>query len=440
MKLSRRLGLDRPDLRAWAMYDWANSAYVTVIIGAVFPIYFATVACQQDPPLDASVASGRFTLTTSIAMAFVAVLSPILGAIADRAPVKKRMIAIFATAGALAAGGLAFVGPGDWVLGAVLFGLGNVCVTASFVAYDALLPLLARDDELDRVSSAGYAIGYLGGGLLLAFDVLLIQKHTMFGIADKGDATRLAFVTVAVWWIVFAIPLYRRVREPPVAPRPARGNLVVATFRDVASTFRSLRKYKQATLMLVAFLLYNDGIGTIIRVATTYGAEIGLDTGTMITAFLIVQFIGIPFTFVFGALAGKIGARPAIFCALCIYAVVSVLGYYMTSSLHFFLLAMLVGIAQGGAQALSRSLFASMIPRQRAGEFFGLFAVFDKFAGIFGPLLFAATVTLLGSSRPAILSLIGFFVVGGILLALVDVEKGQQQAREEETAIEAGAA
>jgi MFS transporter, UMF1 family len=433
-KLLTRLALHRPELRAWAMYDWANSAFVTTIVAAIFPIYFASVASAG---AEGSVATRRLAVATAIALAIVAVLAPVLGALADRAPIKKKLLGTFLILGVGATAAMVLIGEGQWQLAAVLFVLGNIGASGSFVFYDALLPHIARDDELDRVSTAGYALGYVGGGVLLAVNVAWILKPHWFGLADAAAASRLAFLSVAVWWAVFSLPLFRRVPEPPVRlGGGARGaGLVRASFRGLATTFRELRKFRQATLFLFAFLVYNDGIGTIIRVAAIYGTEIGLEAGTLITAILLVQFIGIPASFLFGQLAGRIRAKRAIYVALAVYALVSVLGYLMTTATHFFLLAILVGLVQGGAQALSRSLFASMIPRARSSEFFGLFAVFEKFAGIFGPALFALAIVVTGSSREAILTVIAFFVVGGVLLWFVDVDEGRRVARQADAAI-----
>jgi UMF1 family MFS transporter len=307
----------------------------------------------------------------------------------------------------------------------------NIGVSASFVFYDSLLPHIATPDEMDRVSSAGYALGYIGGGLLLALNLAWILKPAMFGLPDAGVASRLSFLSVAVWWLVFSIPLFRRVSEPVVRPHdlpPGLGPLT-ASFRQLIGTLRELTRYRQAFLMLLAFLIYNDGVGTIIRMAGPYGKEIGLPEDALIAAFVMVQFVGIPFAFAFGWLAGQIGAKTSIFVALVVYMVISVIAYYMTNVWQFFLLSFLVATVQGGSQALSRSLFATMIPRHKSSEFFGFFGVFEKFAGIVGPAIFAITVRATGSSRNAILSVIGFFVVGAVLLWMVDVEKGQLAAR-----------
>ncbi len=438
--LLERMGLGRPELRAWAMYDWAASSVQTTIMVAVFPIYFVKVAGAG---IAESGATQRLATINSIALVIIALVSPLLGAISDYRAAKKRFTAIFMGVGVVACCGLFLVGRGDLDLASWLFIAIMVGVAGSYVFYEALLPHVAAPGEIDRVSTAGYAIGYLGGGVLLALNLAWIQMPGRFGLpAGEGlteaEATlpaRLAFLSVAAWWALFSIPLFRRVPEPPlrieVDERPGESP-VRAAFVRLAETFRELRSYRQAFLLLLAFLVYNDGIQTIIKMATAYGTEIGIGESELITAVLMVQFVGVPFAFLFGTLASRIGAKRSIFLGLLAYAVITIIGYFMTTAAHFFILAGLVGMVQGGTQALSRSLFATMIPAHKSGEFFGFYSVFEKFSSIFGPLLFTVTIALTGSSRNAILSVIAFFIVGAIVLAFVDVAKGQKAARDAE--------
>ena len=430
--LLRRIGLDRPELRAWALYDWANSAFQATIVTAIFPIYFSSVAAADLTPSDAT---GHLAMATTIALSTVAVLSPVLGAVADYAAVKKKMLGYFLGLGVLATACMFFIERGDWMLASLLFVLGNIGVSGTLVFYYSLLPHIAREEELDRVSTAGYALGYLGGGLLLAVNMAWVLKPGLFGIPGAGMASRLSFLSVAAWWLGFSIPLFRSVPEPPrrlEADEYASGNAVRSAFTRLRETLRELRSYKQAFLLIVAFVIYNDGIGTIIRMASIYGTEIGISPSALIPAILLVQFVGIPFALLFGILASRIGAKRSIFLSLAVYTGISVLAYLMKTALHFYLVAVLVGTVQGGSQALSRSLFATMIPRHKSSEFFAFFGVFEKFAGIAGPAIFAGTVAATGSSRNAVLSVIAFFVVGAILLAFVDVAEGQRAAREAE--------
>jgi len=272
----------------------------------------------------------------------------------------------------------------------------------------------------------------LGGGLLLAVNLLMIQNPGLFGLTDAGVGTRLSLASVGVWWAIFSIPLFRKVPEPAIAAAAGEVREKVSLalgIRRLKATFAELRRYKQAFLLLLAFVIYNDGIQTIIRMASLYGANMGLDDGAMITALLMTQFIGVPAAFAFGMIASKIGAKTAVFIGLFVYAAISILGYYMTTAAHFFALAGLVGLVQGGTQALSRSLFASMIPKQKSSEFFAFFGVFERYAGILGPLVFGWVAAYWGNSRNAILAVVVFFIIGALLLTRVDVEAGRREAR-----------
>ena len=427
-QLLARVGLSRPELRAWAMYDWANSAFWSTVVTAVFPPFFSSYAAAGLAPVEAT---ARFAWATTIAAVIIAVLGPILGAIADYRAWKKRLLAVFVTIGVTATLLMVAIERGDWLFATLVFMVGNIAVSTTLVFYDSLLPHIARPDEIDRVSTAGFAIGFIGGGIVLLLNLAWILSPTTFGLPDTVAAIKLSFVSVAVWWAVFSLPLLRRVPEPPAtigANETAGTNPVRVAFTRVRETFRELRTLRQAFLMLVAFLLYNDGIQTMIRMASIYGAEVGIDQNAQIAAFVIVQFVGVPFSFAFGMLADRIGAKPALFGGLAVYTGISILGYFMTSAWHFFALAFLVGMVQGGSQALSRSLFARMIPKHKSSEYFGFYSVFEKFAGVAGPAVFATSVTLFGSSRVAVLSVIGFFIAGALVLTRVNVAEGEAQA------------
>jgi UMF1 family MFS transporter len=427
-----KLGLHRRELRAWAMYDWALSGLQTVIMTAVFPVYFVKVAAAD---LTGSGGVQQLARANTIAMLIVAVLSPVLGAIADYSAAKKRFLALYTMIGAIAAVAMFGIDRGDLLLASSLYILALVGATGCMVFYESLLPHIASRDEMDRVSTAGYAMGYLGGGILVALNLAWIQKPDWFGLPGGTLPPRLAFVSVGVWWILFSLPLFYRVPEPPrqlEGDESPGANPVRVAFQRLGETLRELRSYKQAFLMLVAFMIYNDGIQTIVKMATAYGTEIGIDDAALIAAVVMVQFVGVPFAFLFGRFAAKIGTKPAILIGLVVYAAISVLGYFMRTATHFFMLAGLVGMVQGGTQALSRSLFASMIPPHKSGEFFGFYSVFDKFAGVLGPLFFTIAISATGSSRNAILSIIAFFIVGGLVLLRVDVREGQQLAQERE--------
>lgn len=429
-----RLALHRPELRGWALYDWANSAFFTVVITAVFPIFFLSVVARDLPEDERR---RVFGWATTLSLCVVAVLSPLFGAVADYARLKKKLFAPFLALGVLSTAGLYFVGPGDWKLACWLFGLANIGAAGSFVFYDALLSSVGREDEIDRLSTNAYALGYLGGGLCLGLCLLLIKKPALFGIVIAADAdafekslpARIGFLLVAAWWAVFSIPFFRHVREPdlPLEHDEVAGtNPVRAAVVRLTETFRELSRYKHTLLFLLAFLAYNDGIGTILRMATVIGEERKISQETMMTSILVIQFVGIPFSVMFGRLADRFGPKRSILAALAVFVVVCALGYRLSTSNDFIAMAGLVGMVQGGAQALSRSLFASLVPKHKAGEFFGLFSTLEKFSGVLGPLVFSLAPTL----GFAILATNGFFVLGGVLLLFVDVERGRAVARE----------
>jgi UMF1 family MFS transporter len=642
----------RRRIRAWAMYDWANSAFATTILAAVLPIYYSRVAGVT--LRSEAVATQYWTISLSIALFFIALASPVLGTISDLRRGKKPMLAVSAGVGIVATGLLALVGSGDWLLASIFFVVGRIGFGASLIFYDSLLPHVARTEDQNRVSSLGYALGYLGGGLLLAINAVMII------VLGEVPGSRWSFLSVAVWWAVFSIPLLRRVPEPPaVTERGEKVEVFRASFRRMRETFRELRRFRQLLRFLIAFLIYADGIGTIIGVAAIYGAELGFGATDLILALLLVQFVGIPFTLLFGSIPGESGgherrraafvafvlfnlvalpvvgiiggralawdtvgrSRPdfaavddavgqgeypvtdsavgldgawavtpradlgrgaasaytfsdqpgnqvrlrfngrevevtyargpdfgivavlvdgqpaldddgqpltidgynaalryeeketvdagsdgvhtltlevtsdrnadssgtragigglevlppmrvsnlgvilgilliveaagalfalalgrplfgrltsrldtkrTILLALCLYVVIAVWGFFLDAVMEFWFLAWMVAIVQGASQALSRSLYAGMCPAPLSGEFFGFFAIMEKFSSFFGPLLFAAAVAIFGSSRPAVLSVIAFFVVGGYLLTRVDVEEGKRAARQEE--------
>ncbi len=428
--------MNKKTIFGWTMYDWANSAFATVMMSAVLPIFYTKVAGAN---LEATTATAYWGYTQSIAMLIVAFLAPILGAIADYSRSKKKFLTFFLFMGAIASSLLFFSGEGDYLLVSFLFIIGMVGFSGGNVFYDAFLPEIAPRNQIDYISSKGYAYGYIGGGLLLFIALMMIQKPDLFHIPGATDdaktllATQLSFLSVGIWWILFSIPLFRHVHEDrslAVQEKRTQSYFVIGIKR-VSSTFKELTRYKELLKFLIAFWLFNDGISTIIKMATIYGSEIGIGTNDLITALLITQFVGIPFALLFGKLAGKIGSKQALYISLGIYVLIVMLGYFMQSALHFYILAIMVGFVQGGSQAISRSIFGSMVPIKRTAEFFGFYGISSKFAAIFGPLLFGIVGQLTGSSRNGIVSLIIFFVVGIWLLSKVNIEKGQQEAYQE---------
>ncbi|MCB1184565.1 MFS transporter [bacterium] len=425
--------------RAWSLYDWANSAFALSVMSALFPPFFRGLA------LDAGFAPGTATAlwgyVTAGGLLLVAVTAPVLGAVADVTGGRKRYLAFFAGLGVLFTALFVLIGPGAWRTAALLYVGANFGFAASIVFYESLLPGLARGPELDRLSARAYSLGYAGSGLLLLLNLAWVMRPGWFGLPDAGVALKVSFVSVAVWWGVFSVPLLRHVPEPPVvreAGDTGTGPVARQGFRRLWRTFGEIRRQRSLLVFLLAYWIYNDGIGTIVKMATAYGSELGIGRTHLIGALVLTQVVGIPCALACGRLAQAWGAKRTVLLTLAGYLAISVGGYFMASPLHFYLLAGAVGMVQGGAQALSRSLFAVMVPAHRSAEYFGFFATSGKLAGVTGPLVFGIVSQVTGTGRLGILSLLAFFVVGGVLLARVDVAAGVAEARRIER--EAGAA
>ncbi|WP_044641848.1 MFS transporter [Risungbinella massiliensis] len=417
--------MNQKAVKSWVLYDWANSAFTTTIMAAVMPIFFSDVAASNLPK---ATATAYWGYTQSIALVFVFLLSPVLGAIADYAGNKKAFLRFFTYMGAIASSLLFFVGEGDWAFASLLVILGTLAFQGATVFYDAFLPELVPEQERDMVSSRGYASGYIGGGILLAINLLLIQMPDLFGI-NSLLATQISFLSVGIWWIAFSIPMFRNV------PESTKNNKHISIphqiqrgFKSVFSTIRQMKQYPELLKFLLAFWFFSDGINTIIKMATIYGTEIGIEASDLILALLITQFVGFPATLLFGKVAKPLGAKATLQITLVIYLIIVTLGYFMQSATHFYLLAIMVGLVQGGSQALSRSIFSNLVPTERNAEFFGFFGLTGKFASIFGPFVFGLVGQLTGSSRFGIASLAIFFIGGILLLYFVNFDKGKQEA------------
>ena len=416
----------------WCLYDWANSAFATVILAAVLPVYFASLVPASGAELFWSSqpvpATALWGYTISLSMVLVAIVAPGLGNLADRRGWRLRLLVFSCLLGSLATCGLFFAGSGQYLLAAVLFILGNVGFAAGNIFYNAYLPDLASGYEADRLSARGFALGYLGGGLMLLIVFLMIQQHTFFGLPDKETASRLGFLLTGAWWFGFALPAFVWLKAVPVTPG---STFSLRTPRDYLKTFADLRRYRNLSRFLIAFLLYNDGIQTIIAVSAIFAREeLGLGTGTILGCFLMIQFVAMPGALLFSRLAGRFNTKRAVMTSLILFTMIAMYASVMRTAVEFWILGFAVAIVLGGSQALSRSLFSSLVPKQRSAEFFGFYAISSKFASIFGPLTFAILIDLTGSNRFAILALAIFFVAGIVLLIGVDVEQGRAQAIE----------
>lgn len=402
----------------WALYDWANSAFAATVMAAFVPIFNKTYWSAGAPEVDSTY---RLGTASSIAAVTVAVLAPVLGAIADRGGTKKRFLAAFAGLGVLATAGLAVAGKGGWQLALTCYVFAWIGFAGANVFYDSLLVSVARDDELDKTSALGYALGYVGGGLLLGLNVAMTLRPSLFGLADAAQAVRLSFVTVAVWWALFSIPLLTRVAEPRTGTGAGALATIAAGLRQLGHTLSDIRRMPMIALFLAGYWLYIDGVDTVVQMAVDYGAALKLDSGSLITALLITQFVGFPAALVFGRLGERFGAKRAILLGLLVYTLVCVLGYRMRTAAHFYALAIVVGLVQGGVQSLSRSLFARLVPADRAAEFFGFYNMLGKFAAILGPSLMGIAAVATGNPRAGILAIVPLFVIGALLLLGVRV-------------------
>jgi len=415
--------LSRPVV-SWAFYDWANSAFATTVMAGFFPIFFKQ---YWSAGADVTVSTFRLGLANSIASLTIAILAPVLGAIADASARKKNFLGFFACLGILMTAGLFLIGQGDWPFAILLYVGASLGFLGGNVFYDSLIHSVSREEDLDRVSALGFALGYLGGGLLFAFNVTLTLKPEWFGLADAAEAVRWSFLTVAVWWALFAIPLFRYVKEPP-ALAPSQVNAIRGGFRQLRQTFAQIRQMRVTALFLCAYWLYIDGVDTIVVMAVDYGLSLGFAPESLIVALLITQFVGFPAALVFGHIGARLGAKTGIYIAILVYVAVTVWGAYLHSEQQFYVLAAVLGLVQGGIQSLSRSLYARIIPPDQAAEFFGFYGLLGKFAAIIGPALVGTVSYLSGSPRIAILSIAVLFIAGGLLLTRVDVEEGRRNA------------
>lgn len=400
----------------WAFYDWGNSAYSTIVMAGFFPVFFKE---YWNAGVAAADSTFRLGLANSAASLLIVIMAPVLGAVADSLGRRKAMLAAFAFLGVVMTGALYLVTQGNWLLAAVLYVLSMVGFSGSNIFYDALLPAVANETELDQVSSLGYSLGYLGGGLLLAVNVLMTMHPDWFGFADAITVVRISFLMVAAWWMVFSLPLLLAVREPARSGGTRSGHVLLDGFVRIWHTLHEVRALRHVWWFLLAYWLYIDGIDTVIRMAVDYGLSLGIGHDDLILALLITQFVGFPSALVFGWVGGRLGAKTGILLGLGIYMLVTVAAALMQTAAQFYWLAFAIGLAQGGVQALSRSLYARMIPAQRSAEFFGFYNMLGKFAAIIGPLMMGWVGVLTQNPRAGILSLLVLFGIGAVLLLLV---------------------
>jgi len=410
---------------SWAFYDWANSAYSTTVMAGFFPLFFKEYWADPHNPSQSTFYLG---MANSIASMVVAALAPLLGSVADQGSAKKKFLTFFAFLGVIMTGGLWMVAQGNWQMAVLFYVIATIGFSSGIVFYDALLPGLASEERVDAVSSLGFGIGYLGGGLLFLVNVFMYLKPELFGIPDGATAIKLSFLSVAVWWAVFTIPLILFVPEPKNYETIDFNNAIRMGWVQLVQTFKEIRNMKVVGTFLLAYWFYIDGVDTIIRMAVDYGMSLNFPGESLIIALLIVQFVAFPAALIYGWLASKIGAKTGIMVGITAYSFITLLGYFMTEAWHFYILAILIGLFMGGIQALSRSLYTRIIPPDKSAEFFGFYNMLGKFAAIIGPALMGTIALVTGSARLSILSILLLFILGAFFLNKVDIKEGKRLA------------
>ena len=410
---------------SWAFYDWGNSAYSTTVMAGFFPLFFKEYWADPHNPNQSTFYLG---MANSIASIVVASLAPLLGSIADQGSAKKKFLTFFAFLGVIMTGGLWMVSQGNWQMAVLFYVMATIGFASGNVFYDSLLPGLASEERVDVVSSLGFGLGYLGGGLLFLVNVFMYLKPEIFGISDGATAIKLSFLSVAVWWAVFTIPLILFVPEPKNYDSVKIKNAIQMGWIQLIQTFKEIRNMKVVGTFLLAYFFYIDGVDTIIKMAVDYGMSLNFSGESLIIALLIVQFVAFPAALVYGRLGSKVGAKTAIMIGIIAYSFITFLGYFITKAWHFYVLAILIGLFQGGIQALSRSLYTRIIPAEKSAEFFGFYNMLGKFAAIIGPALMGTIALVTGSARLGILSILLLFILGAFFLNKVDIEEGKRLA------------
>jgi len=417
----RRRVLTRRPVFGWAMYDWANSSFATTVMAGFFPLFFKQYWNAGVPATESTFHLG---IANGAASLVVAVMAPLVGAIADKGRARVRLLGLFTVLGAAMTAGLFLVSKGDWVMASLLYIIASLGFWGGNQFYDSLLTDVSEEHEYDLVSGYGYALGYLGGGLLFAVNVAMVTKPGLFGLANVGDAIRWSFVSVGAWWLIFTFFTVTLVQERPLhTPLPAMAAIRAGT-SELANTLKHLRGDRVLLWFLLAYWFYIDGVNTIIKMAVDYGLSLGLKQTSLITALLVVQFVGFPAALGFGWLGQRLGPRVGILIGIGVYAAIAGYAYFLHSEAEFMAMAIIIGLVQGGVQSLSRSLFGRLVPAGKAGEFFGFYNLMGKAAAILGPTLTGIVALMTDDSRLAILSIVILFVIGAIFLMKVPVTRG----------------
>ncbi len=402
----------------WMMYDWGNSAYSIIITTAVFPLFYKSVASN------AGISNADSTAYLGYAVAFatfiIAMIGPVLGALADYQGMKKKFFFTFFAIGSLSTAALAFVPEGNGTLLLVFYAITAVGFHGANIFYDAFLVDVTPEKRMDQVSARGFGLGYIGSTIPFIISIALIM------LADKGViplatgfAMKLAFVITAIWWIVFTVPMLKYVVQIHSIPREPNVSLIKGSFIRLGRTFKDIRKYRHVFLFLVAYFFYIDGVGTIISMSTAYGTDLGISATSLLIILFVTQVVAAPFAIIYGRLSQKFTGKKMLYVGIFVYIIVCIYAFFMKTETDFWILAMLVATSQGGIQALSRSYFAKLVPKEKANEFFGFYNIFGKFASVMGPLLVGVTSQLTGHSSYGVFSLVILFIIGIVVLRFV---------------------
>ncbi|ATX81630.1 MFS transporter, UMF1 family [Mariprofundus ferrinatatus] len=408
---------NRKAIYSWALYDWANSAYTTTVMAGFFPIFFKQYWAHD---LTANESTFWLGVANAVAGLVIALLAPVLGAMADQGGLKKQMMLSFTSLAVVMTAALFLVAEGQWLMAVLVYLFGAIAFSGANVFYDALIVDVAEHHELDRVSALGYGLGYIGGGILFAVNVLMTLHPEWFFLADKAEAVRWSFLSVALWWALFTLPVAFFVHEAGGSGRMGLVASARAGFHQLSDTIHHLRSLKQVWLFLIAYFLYIDGVNTVAHMAVDYGLSLGFEADVLIAALLLTQFIAFPSAIAAGWLGERFGAKRVIIASIAVYAIACIWSSTMQNANDFYWLAAAIGLVMGGIQALSRSMYARIIPRKQATEFFGFFNMLGKFATVFGPLLMGVASVVSGSARFSILVIVALFAAGAIVLYYVD--------------------
>jgi MFS transporter, UMF1 family len=405
---------------SWMFYDWANSAYSIIITTAVFPLFYKASAMKAG--VSASDSTAYLGYTIAVATFILAMLSPILGTIADYKGLKKRFFTFFFILGLISTATLAFIPSDQWLLLLIFYTLTAIGSSGSNVFYDAFITDVTTEDRMNRVSSRGFGLGYIGSTIpfIISIAIIILAQNEVLPFSTT-IASKIAFLITAVWWGVFTIPMLKNVYQRYGIEREPKP--IVNSFRRLGNTLKEIRKYRALFLFLLAYFFYIDGVGTIITMSTAYGSDLGITSTNLLIILFATQVVAAPFAILYGRLSERFTGKTMLYVGICVYIIVCIYAYFLKTTLDFWILAMLVATSQGGIQALSRAYFAKLVPKKNANEFFGFYNIFGKFASIMGPLLVAITAQVTGNSASAVFSLVILFIVGITILFFVPEPK-----------------